>query len=236
MFDNLIESRRKRQNFFGSTVFSIIGHAVLIAGAVVATSTAGKAAYDEQREEKIDFVEVKEKPKPEPEKPPPEQQPNTPPPPKGFQILTAPIEIPDVLPEIDLNKAVTNEADFTGRGAKGGTSTGVVGGVPQAVQTDQALWDFQVEKPAQWIQGTGKTTYPEMLKSAGIQGSVMAQFTVDTLGRAEMGTFKVLKSSQELFTIAVRNALPTMRFLPAEQGGKKVRQVVQQEFSFTIQP
>lgn len=236
MFDNLIESRRKKQKFLGSTMFSIVAHGALIAGAVVATSDVGKAAFQEQREEKVDFVEVKEKPKPEPEKPPPEVQPNTPPPPKGFQILTAPIEIPDVLPEIDLNKAVTNEADFTGRGAQGGKATGVVGGVPQAVNTDQALWDFQVEKPAQWIQGTGSTKYPEMLKQSGIQGSVMAQFTVDTLGKAEMGTFKVLKSSHELFVVAVRNALPTMRFLAAEQGGKKVRQVVQQEFSFTIQP
>jgi protein TonB len=32
----------------------------------------------------------------------------------------------------------------------------------------------------------------------------------------------------------VKNALPRMRFIPAEVGDKKVRQLVQQPFSFAI--
>ena len=39
-----------------------------------------------------------------------------------------------------------------------------------------------------------------MLRSANVEGEVLAQFVVDTTGRAEMGTFKVLKSSHDLFT------------------------------------
>jgi protein TonB len=73
-----------------------------------------------------------------------------------------------------------------------------------------------------------------MLKAGGIEGEVLAQFVVDTTGRAEAGTFKVLKSSHELFTVAVRNALPSMRFLTAEVGGRKVKQLVQQPFTFAI--
>ena len=234
MFDNLLESGHKRQRFVGSTFFSIVFHAGLIGLAVVATSDVGKAAFEEDREEKVDFVEVKkEEPPPEVKQPPPDVV-HTPPPPKGFQILTAPVNIPDVLPEIDLTKSVTNEADFSGKGTLGGTSKGVVGGVAQPVQSDQPYWDFQVEKPAQWIQGTGAPKYPDMLKNAGVQGSVLATFVIDTMGRAEMSTFKVLRSPQELFTLAVRNALPGMRFLPAEVGNRKVKQVVQQEFAFTI--
>ena len=234
MFDNLLESRHKKQRSLGSTFFSVVFHGGLIGLAVVATSDVGKAALKEEREEKVDFVEIKkEEPPPEVQPPPPEVV-HTPPPPKGFQILTAPVNIPDVLPEIDLTKSVTNEADFSGKGAVGGTSKGVVGGVAQPVQSDQPYWDFQVEKPAQWIQGTGPPTYPEMLKSAGVQGSVLATFVIDTMGRAEMSTFKVLRSPQKLFTDAVRNALPRMRFLPAEVGNRKVKQVVQQEFAFTI--
>jgi protein TonB len=63
---------------------------------------------------------------------------------------------------------------------------------------------------------------------------VLAQFVVDTTGRAETNTFKVLKSDHDQFTQAVRNALPGMRFYPAEVGGRKVKQLVQQPFVFNI--
>ena len=68
-----------------------------------------------------------------------------------------------------------------------------------------------------------------------VRGEVLAQFVVDADGRYEPGSFKVLKSSHELFTQAVKNALPNMRFYPAEVGGKKVKQLVQQPFTFSLQ-
>jgi protein TonB len=49
-----------------------------------------------------------------------------------------------------------------------------------------------------------------------------------------MRSLEILKSDHELFTAAVRNALPNMRFFPAEVGGKKVRQVVQMPFQFSL--
>ena len=64
---------------------------------------------------------------------------------------------------------------------------------------------------------------------------MIAQFIVDTTGRAEPISFKVLRTTHELFAEAVRTALPKMRFIPAELGGRKVKQLVQQPFSFTIQ-
>jgi protein TonB len=38
-----------------------------------------------------------------------------------------------------------------------------------------------------------------------------------------------------MFEQAVRSALPNMRFLPAEIGGRKVKQLVQQPFVFALQ-
>jgi periplasmic protein TonB len=154
-----------------------------------------------------------------------------PPPPKGFQVLTAPVNIPDVLPDIDLTKRLTNENDFSGKGVAGGRATGVVA----AVNTDQTYFEFQVEKPVMQAPNSATPRYPEILKSAGVEGEVLASFVVDTTGRAETASFKVLKTSHELFASAVRNALPNMRFLPAEVGGKKVKQLVQQPFVFAIQ-
>jgi periplasmic protein TonB len=73
-----------------------------------------------------------------------------------------------------------------------------------------------------------------MLRSANVEGEVLAQFVVDTTGRADMSTFKILKSSHDLFTNSVRSVLPNMRFYAAEIGGRKVKQLVQMPFQFTL--
>ena len=236
MFNNLVESKAKKQKRLGGSVASIIVHGILIVGGVVLTANAG-LTNDKTKEEKVDFVEVKkDEPKPpEPEKPPPPpDQVIAPPPPKGFQVLSAPIVIPDIIPDIDLSKKATDESDFTGKGVAGGTGKGVEGGKGPIPQGDQPYFDFQVEKPVVMAPGAAGPTYPDMLRSAGIEGTVLAQFVVDTTGRAEMNTFKVLKTDNDLFSNAVKNALQRMRFLPAEVGGRKVKQLVQQPFQFSL--
>ena len=235
MFNNLLESKPQKVKSPGASFASFVMHVLLIWGAVVATANAGQKLR-EARDQKIDFVEVKkDEPKPEQEKPKEIPKDVTVAPiAKGFQVLTAPINIPDVIPEIDLSKSVTNEGDFSGRGVAGGKGSGVVGGIVPTDQT-QTYFEFQVEKPVVSAPGSSSPRYPEILKSAGVEGEVLAQFVVDTTGRAEAGSFKVLKTSHELFALAVKNALPGMRFLPAEVGGKKVKQLVQQPFVFNIQ-
>jgi len=236
MFDNLIESRAKKQRRAGGVIFSAVLHVVLITAAVYGTLQA-KNAIDKPKSEKVEFVEMKKKDEP----PPPKEEPKPPPPdvvmkappPKGFQVLTAPIKIPDVLPDIDLSKKVTNEEDFSGRGQAGGIAKGVVGGTPQPV-SDQPYFEFQVEKQVAQIPGSGSPRYPDMLRSANVEGEVLAQFVVDTTGRAEMSTFKTLKSSHDLFTNSVKSALANMKFYPAEVGGRKVKQLVQMPFVFSL--
>jgi protein TonB len=216
MFSNLVESKRKKQRSVGGTMVSAFLHVGLIAGAVYATAHAA-VEFEKPKQEKVDFVEVKK---------------DEPPPPKGFQILTAPVEIPDVLPDIDLSKKMTDESDFSGKGVAGGTSKGVEGG--KAPVSDQPFFEFQVEKPVTALPGSASPRYPDILRQAGVEGEVLAQFVVDTTGRAEMNSFKVLKTSHDLFGTSVKNALAGMRFIPAEVGGRKVRQLVQQPFSFAI--
>src|SRR5215203_281787 len=228
MFNNLIESKPKKQRTTGGLVLSGVIHAILGAGAVYGTLEA-KEQLEKPKAEKVEFVEMKKKEEP----PPPKDVVMAPPPPKGFQVLTAPVKVPDVLPDIDLSKKVTDEADFSGKGVAGGVAKGVVGGTAP-VNTDQPFFEFQVEKQVQQIPGSGNLRYPDMLRSANVEGEVTAQFVVDTSGRYEAGSFKVLKSSHDLFTAAVKNALPTMRFYPAEVGGRKVKQLVQQPFTFSL--
>jgi len=236
MFNELIESKPKVERSPGAAAFSVILHTVLIVGAVYATTQASEIV-DAVKDEKVEFMEeVKPKdepPPPEEKAPPPPEIAAAPPPPKGFQVLTAPIDIPDVIPDIDLTKSITNEADFSGVGVAGGVAKGVAGGKGPVI-TDAPLYEFQVEKPALAISGSAPPAYPSVLKSTNVQGRVTATFVVDTSGRAESGTFKALESDHELFTQAVKTALPRMRFIPAEVGGRKVKMWVQQAFEFRL--
>ena len=232
MFNQLIESKPKKQRMAGGTVFSVVLHTVLIGGAVYATAAAGNKD-EKTKAEKIQFVEMKKEPVPEKKAPePPKEVIVKPPPPKGFQGLRAPVKIDIKIPEIDLSKAITNESDFSGKGVKGGTGSGVVGGTGPV--TNQTYFEFQVEKPAEMLPESPKPKYPSVLESSGIAGEVQAQFVVNTQGKADLDQFKVLKSSNELFTQAVKNVLPRMRFSPAMIGGKPVNQLVQQSFQFAV--
>jgi periplasmic protein TonB len=234
VFNNLIESKPQKTRSLGSTIFSIVLHSVVIGMSVVATKQVGEAVAEEVMQ-KVDFVEIKKDEPPPPDTPPPPDVVAPPPIAKGFQVLTAPVNIPDVIPEIDLSKKLTNEADFSGKGVAGGIASGVVGGTPQVIDNNQTFFDFQVEKPVAPVPGTGNPRYPDILRSSSIEGEVLAQFVVDTTGRVEVATFKVIRTSHELFSASVRQALPQMRFLAAEVGGRKVKQLVQQPFVFALQ-
>lgn len=100
--------------------------------------------------------------------------------------------------------------------------------------TQDAYFEFQVDKTALAVAGNTPPPYPPMLRSARVEGKVLAQFVVDTTGVVDLSTFKVLESSHELFSEAVRDAVAHMRFYPAERSGVKVRQVVQQPFVFGL--
>jgi protein TonB len=238
MFNQLIESKAQKKRSPGSTAVSIIFHSILIGAAAWATANAA-IQEEKPKTEKITYVDVKKEEPPPPPKhqtpPPPKDVTVAPPPPKGFQVLTAPVDIPDVIPDVDLSKRVTNEADFSGKGVAGGVAKGVVGGTGPVGPDNTTYMEFQVERPAMLDQDhSPKPNYPETLRSAQIEGQVKAQFVVDTTGRADPGSLKILESTNDLFTAAVRSVLPRLRFFPAETGGRKVRQLVQLPFNFTI--
>lgn len=236
MFNRLIESKRTGSRNTGTTIFAIVVNSALIGAAAWATANAA-IEKEKAKSEKIQFVEVKKDEPPPPKKelppPPPKNVTVTPPPPKGFQVLTAPPIVPVKIPDIDLSKKVTDVNDFSGKGVAGGTSKGVVGGTGPVINDKQDYFAFQVEKQAASTNNV-KPEYPSSLQSAGVEGEVDAKFVVDTTGRADMSTFVVEKSSNDMFTQSVKSALQRMKFIPAEIGGKKVRMLVQQPFMFGI--
>ena len=76
--------------------------------------------------------------------------------------------------------------------------------------------------------------YPEALLFSGVPGQVLAEFVVDTLGHVELDTFGVISSTNPKFTEAVQRALPDWAYAPAMLQGRRVRQLVQQPFTFVV--
>ena len=231
MLNNLLESRPQRSRTATGTIVSVVTHALVIGFAVQATLNASQSVPKTQQS--IAIFRVK-KPDPVPARKPPQVPDHTVAPiPRGHQILIAPIDILDSLPSVDPSRTPTNAADFTGVGTDGGRPDGTGVGNPAPTVTD-AMNAEEVEKPVVRAPGSPGPRYPDFLRSSGATGDVLVQFVVDTAGRAVLSTFKVMSTTNELFAQAVERALPAMRFIPAEAGGRKVRQLVQQAFAFAI--
>lgn len=230
MFSNLLESTAPKRPFFGGGFVSGAMHVLLIWGAIVATANAGEKVRALTQAAR--YVDVPKPKVPEAAKPQADDGPIARVV-KGFQVLIAPVDVPDAIPAIDLTKAVTNPDDFTGTGTPGGFANGVTPVEP--VEPTHTYQDFEVQKPVVQVPGSAAPRYPELLKAGGVEGEVLVEFTVDTTGRADPASLKVLKSTHELFALAVKNAMPGMRFLPAEVDGRRVKQLVRQPFVFAIQ-
>jgi protein TonB len=136
-----------------------------------------------------------------------------------------------IIPDISIGVDLTHrDDDFRPTGPLAGPNPGP--GRPNA-DANAALEERFVDKVVIALPGT-EPRYPSMLQSAGVEGDVHAQFVVDTLGRVERGSVRILDASHDLFAAAVRDALGRARFKPAEAGGRKVRQLAEQTFTFRL--
>jgi periplasmic protein TonB len=78
--------------------------------------------------------------------------------------------------------------------------------------------------------------YPPALRVAGIEGRVLAEFVIDTLGHVERGSLRVLESTHPGFEAAALEALERSVFKPARLAGRPVRQRTLQSIAFRIRP
>jgi TonB family protein len=92
----------------------------------------------------------------------------------------------------------------------------------------------QVDSAATRDPNSAGPNYPDALREQGVQGEVLVEFAVDTLGRADPGSFAVVQASHPLFAEAVREALPKMVFTPAVAHGQRVRQLVRLPMKFRL--
>lgn len=223
MFDNLIESKRKTQKgrFFGVGFVSVTLHTAIIAFAVYATLSASTGDNKAKVDTTVVFLQQQQ-----------QKQPDQPPPPtidvplKGFQTVVAITDIPKNIPPVNLQEHF-DPKDFSGAGVEGGLASGVT---PSSDQVFNA--DVVQEKPE--VLSGPPTQYPELLRQAGIQGQVMVQAIVDTSGRVEPNSVKVISSANPGFDQPARNQILKTLFRPARVYGHAVRVLISIPINFTL--
>jgi TonB family protein len=93
---------------------------------------------------------------------------------------------------------------------------------------------LEVDTAAVRVEDSAAPPYPPSMLDKRMEGSVAVHYVVDTTGTADTTSFVVLSTTHQDFAKSVRSVLPFMRFRPAIMNTQKVRQLVQQQFSFKI--
>ncbi len=223
VFNHLIESNKttNKKGAFGLGFVSLVGHSVIVLGAVVATLTAGQKKDDQTIDTAMVFLNQEEQKKPE-EQPPVVDVPQL----KGFQTVVAPTDIPTNIPPINLQEHF-DPKDYSGTGVEGGIGTGIV---PDA---GQVFMESVVEERPEVLSGPA-LNYPDLLRQAGVQGRVLVQAIIDTSGRAEPPSVKVIQSPNPGFDQPAKNYVLRALFRPARVHGRAVRVLVNLPIDFKI--
>lgn len=230
MLGVLLESRAARQRRGGGATFSIAVHLAI----VVLTTAAALGS-----------------PSPQPERPQPvvlhfaapvpQSQPSTSPRalsaslPSSMTFTVLRLHVPTVVPipiaAVDYKRGPPAEG------------LALASSGPHAVIGPRSLIDAD-DHPSEGVwRGTDlltrivvapKPRYPELLQHGGIDGRVLLRFAVDTNGRVDMASVRVLGSTHDLFTRAVLDALPSFRFTPAEVDGHRVAALAEMPFEFRM--
>ena len=224
MLHILFESNARRVWFGEGAFVSVATHAALIALAVLAT-TDNSVETREQKDEQVFFLI-------------PQNRAPTPP----LQEELVSWKIPGIgggnegFLDAVIDKKAPTEAAVTGKGPDEGRSEKVEIQQQEIAFADTVITEIEADTAVMRHPDSAGPLYPSSLLEKKIEGSTYVQFIVDTTGFADVSSFKVLTATHPEFTAAVRDALPFMRFQPAVLRGHKVRQLVEQPFTFKIVP
>lgn len=105
---------------------------------------------------------------------------------------------------------------------------------PPIALGDSIMTELQVDSAVVRYETGAAPSYPDAMLRRRIEGYVLVQYVVDTLGHADTLSFRVISATNAEFARAVKLTLPLMRFRPAMMASKLVPQLVQQPFAFRI--
>ena len=76
--------------------------------------------------------------------------------------------------------------------------------------------------------------YPELLRQAGVEGRVTVGLVLDTLGRAEPASVRILSSTHRLFELAAAQVVLGSTYSPGRLNGRAVRVRIQVPVTFEL--
>ena len=253
MFATLLESRRNVRWPIGNGALSLFAHAAIVSATVAVTGVTndeslGQAAPSVVLVERIAYATTEA---------PAADRGAAPRAARRLRRVSTPTDVPTGIPEIpelpasisaeqlvalldkdlvsfgaDLERLVVRTDEFERFGDEGVAKRRAAA---LARHVPGTPWSAgEVERMAVPYDDNPRPRYPFSLLSMGVEGNVTVQFVVDSTGKADMRSLRVLRSTHDLFARAVRAVLPKMRFLPAEVGGNKVDVLVEQPFLFSV--
>jgi len=101
------------------------------------------------------------------------------------------------------------------------------------IDPGQAFIEAVVDEKPERVS-TPSLDYPDLLRQAGIEGTVVVEVIIDTLGRAEPGSLRVVQSTNKAFEIPAKDAVLKSLYRPGRVRGQAVRVLVQVPISFSI--
>ncbi len=208
----LLESKRKTSNtrLFRVGFASLAIHSAIIAGVVYATLHAAPSDTRVSMDTTVVLLAPQQQQKPL--DPQPVQLADAL---KGFQTVAVPAQIPTDIPPVDLQQRF-DPKDYSGSGIEGGRANGIV------VSGSEVYAEALVEERPELLSAP-PPIYPQLLKQAGIQGRVILHAIVDTTGRVEPASVRIIKSPSQAFNQPTKDWVLKALFRPARLHGRGVR-------------
>lgn len=231
MLGTLLESKAKRQRRTGGAALSVAAHVAIVG--LVTAFTVPKPRVTRTPAEVVHVAIAPEQP----------QETRTVqrrsfagipigPVLNHIDIRLPPPVMSNELPPIDVAKGPSLDSLIAGNSRGGGSH----GGLGRLDLTDSSGGgnEWRGTEAMMRVVTQVKPRYPESLRLAAIDGRVLVQFNVDTLGVVNPASVRILSSTHELFSSAVREALRGFRFRPAEVDGHRVVALAEMPFEFSI--
>jgi TonB family protein len=216
----LLESRWKtgKKRLFGVGFASLAIHSAMIAGVVYATLHA--APRDDQVTMHTTVVLLAPQEQQQAAEPPPVQLADVL---QGFQTVAVSAQIPSDIPPVDLQQRF-DPKDYSGSGVEGSRASG-----------NEVYAEALVEERPVLLSAPAPV-YPALLKQAGIQGRVILPAVIDTIGRVEPASVRIMKSAHPAFDQPTKDWVLKALFRPARLHGRGVRVFINLLVDYSITP
>lgn len=206
----------------GPGALSIVVHGLFIAGAVIATLPPSELP-SEGLSNRVVYM------------PPPDRPPSASGPRESIHFLT--LSPGTGLGPGPSGKDLSRGVKFPEQSALAGESTpDSATAVPPAPPAtgDSVYTQLEVDSAVVRSNDSAAPIYPPELIEKHVEGTVVVRFVVDTTGLPDLESLTLVRVTDDRFVKPLTDALPHMRFSPAKIGPHRVRQLVEQSFTFKI--